>query len=93
MLNTARPIVLRTSWGMSRLRLMLLMLAGAAAMLLLAACGEVDDVTEISEDGSGVQTLAVTISESDMEDIDGGAKAVESMIEAKNPGQSYEGND
>ncbi|MGO1390826.1 MULTISPECIES: hypothetical protein [Brachybacterium] len=91
MLNTARPIVLRTSWGMSRLRLMLLMLAGAAAMLLLAACGEVDDVTEISEDGSGVQTLAVTISESDMEDIDGGAKAVESVIEAKNPGLSYEG--
>ncbi|ASK65795.1 hypothetical protein CFK39_08035 [Brachybacterium avium] len=80
--------------GDSRLsgsRLLLLLIAGIAALLTLAACGEVDSSTEISADGSGVQTLVVTVSESDMDKIDGGAATVESTIEEHNPGLTYQG--
>ncbi|MGO2360114.1 MAG: hypothetical protein ACTH6N_03195 [Brachybacterium tyrofermentans] len=77
--------------GLSRSRLLLLLFAGIAAVFLLAACGEVDDSTEIEADGSGVQTLAVVIGETDMEDVEGGAATIESVIEANNPGLEYQG--
>ncbi|ATG50598.1 hypothetical protein CFK38_03000 [Brachybacterium vulturis] len=76
---------------LSRSRLLLLLIAGIAALLALAACGEVDSSTEIAADGSGVQTLTITISESDMEKINGGAATVESTIEEHNPGLTYQG--
>lgn len=77
--------------GLSRPRLLLLVLAGLAALLALAACGTVDTETTIAPDGSGKQTLTVTISESDLESVDGGADAVEAVIKDKNPGLTYEG--
>lgn len=87
-----RPAILLRGRRISRSRLLLYLFAGIAAMLTLAACGQVDNSTEISSDGSGVQTLSVVISESDMESIDGGVATIESTIEAKNPGLSYEGS-
>ena len=85
------PTSRRQAPGLSRPRLLLLLFAGIAALLALAACGKVDDATEISSDGSGVQTLTVTIGENDMDKIDGGADTVEAVIESSNPGLSYEG--
>lgn len=87
----AHPTSCRQAQGLSRPRLLLLLFTGIAALLTLAACGEVDNATEINADGSGVQTLTVTIGESDMESIDGGAATVESTIESRNPGLSYQG--
>ncbi|MDN6301889.1 MAG: hypothetical protein L0J57_02405 [Brachybacterium sp.] len=81
----------RTEPRLSRTRLLLLLIAGVAALLTLAACGKVDNSTEIAADGSGVQTLTVTISEGDMEKIDGGAETVEATIQENTPGLSYEG--
>lgn len=81
----------RSASRLSRSRLLLLLIAGIAALLTLAACGEVDNSTEIGADGSGAQTLTVTISESDMERIEGGAATVESTIEEHNPGLTYTG--
>lgn len=81
----------RSPRALSRSRLLVVMFAGIAAMFVLAACGKVDNATEIAADGSGVQTLTVTISESDMERIDGGADTVESTVEASNPGLGYQG--
>lgn len=89
--TTVTPSPFLVERGLSRSRLLLLLFAGIAAMFLLAACGEVDDSTEIAADGTGVQTLAVVISETDMEDVDGGAKTIESVIEANNPGLDYQG--
>ena len=81
----------RPSAGISRYRLLLVLLAGIGALLVLSACGRVDSTTAIAADGSGTQTLAVTISESDMDSIDGGAATVEAAIEEHNPGLTYEG--
>ena len=81
----------RPSAGISRHRLLLVLLAGIGALLVLSACGRVDSTTAIAADGSGTQTLAVTISESDMDSIDGGAATVEAAIEEHNPGLTYEG--
>ena len=81
----------RPSAGISRCRLLLVLLAGIGALLVLSACGRVDSTTAIAADGSGTQTLAVTISESDMDSIDGGAATVEAAIEEHNPGLTYEG--
>ncbi|MGP9843582.1 hypothetical protein [Brachybacterium sp. 107] len=89
--TTVTPSPFLAERGLSRSRLLLLLFAGIAAMFLLAACGEVDDSTEIAADGTGVQTLAVVISETDMDDVDGGAKTIESVIEANNPGLDYQG--
>lgn len=75
----------------SSARLWLTLLAGIAALFALAACGEVDDTTEIGTDGSGTQTLAVTVTDTDMERIDGGAATVEATIEENNPGLNYVG--
>ncbi|MDN5688954.1 MAG: hypothetical protein L0G94_20075 [Brachybacterium sp.] len=75
----------------SSARLWLMLLAGIAALFALAACGEVDDTTEIGTDGSGTQTLAVTVTDTDMERIDGGAATVEATIEENNPGLNYVG--
>lgn len=86
----AHPTSRRQALGLSRPRLLLLF-AAIAALLTLAACGTVDNDTEISTDGSGVQTLTVTIDENDMDRIDGGAATVESTIESSNPGLSYQG--
>ena len=77
--------------GISRARLLLVLLAGIGTLLILSACGTVDSSTEVSADGSGTQTLTVTISEQDMADIDGGAATVEAVIEEHNPGLSYGG--
>lgn len=77
--------------GVSRFRLLLVLLAGIGALLVLSACGRVGSTTEIAADGSGTQTLAVTISEQDMDSIDGGAATVEAVIEEHNPGLTYEG--
>ena len=81
----------RPSAGISRYRLLLVLLAAIGVLLVLSACGRVDSTTEIAADGSGTQTLAVTISESDMDSIDGGAATVEAAIEEHNPGLTYEG--
>lgn len=81
----------RPSAGISRHRLLLVLLAAIGVLLVLSACGRVDSTTEIAADGSGTQTLAVTISESDMDSIDGGAATVEAAIEEHNPGLTYEG--
>lgn len=77
--------------GISRARLLLLLFAGIAAVLLLASCGKVDNATEIAADGTGIQKLTVTIGEADMDDIDGGAATIEATIAAKNPGLDYKG--
>ncbi len=82
----------RPSAGASRARLWLVLLAAVGALLVLSACGTVDSTTEIAADGSGTQTLAVRISESDMDSIDGGAKTVEAVIEEHNPGLTYKGS-
>ena len=79
--------------GISRARLLLVLLAGLGALLALSACGKVGSTTEIAADGSGTQTLAVTISETDMDKIDGGTKTVEAAIEEHNPGLTYEGSE
>ena len=89
--EVVRPLSGRPGSRISGMRLLLMLLAGVAALLTLAACGEVDNATEISSDGSGVQTLAVRISEADMEKIEGGAATVEATIEESNPGLTYEG--
>ena len=81
----------RPSAGISRHRLLLVLLAAIGVLLVLSACGRVDSTTAIAADGSGTQTLAVTISESDMDSIDGGAATVEAAIEEHNPGLTYEG--
>ena len=81
----------RPSAGISRCRLLLVLLAAIGVLLVLSACGRVDSTTAIAADGSGTQTLAVTISESDMDSIDGGAATVEAAIEEHNPGLTYEG--
>jgi hypothetical protein len=83
----------RPSAGISRARLWLVLLAALGALLALSACGTVDSTTEIAADGSGTQTLAVTISETDMDKIDGGAKTVEAVIEEHNPGFAYKGSE
>src|SRR5690606_35710521 len=83
----------RPSAGISRHRLLLVLLAAIGALLVLSACGRVDSTTEIAADGSGTQTLAVTISESDMDSIDGGAATVEAVIDEHNPGLAYEGHE
>lgn len=88
---SAHAVSDRTEPRLSRTRLLLLLIAGVAALLTLAACGKVDNSTEIAADGSGVQTLTVTISEGDMEKIDGGAETVEATIQENTPGLSYEG--
>lgn len=83
----------RPSAGISRTRLWLVLLAGLGALLALSACGTVDSTTEIAADGSGTQTLAVRISETDMEDVDGGATTIEAVIEKHNPGLTYKGSE
>lgn len=77
--------------SLSRSRLLLLLLGVLAALAVLSACAEVEDSTTVNADGSGVQTLTVTVTEDDLESIDGGAAKIESIIKENNPGLTYEG--
>ena len=45
----------RPSAGISRYRLLLVLLAGIGALLVLSACGRVDSTTAIAADGSGTR--------------------------------------
>ena len=86
-----RTLTASPSLPLSRYRLLLVLLAALGALLLLSACAEVDDETVVESDGSGVQTLTITVPESDMEEVEGCAAKIESIIKENNPGLTYEG--
>lgn len=71
-----RTLTASPSLPLSRYRLLLVLLAALGALLLLSACAEVDDETVV---------------ESDMERVEGGAAAVERVLEENNPGLAYQG--
>ncbi|WP_437583836.1 hypothetical protein ACSAGD_00940 [Paramicrobacterium sp. CJ85] len=66
---------------------------GLAVACLLTACGAVIDTTlVVNDDGSGKRTITATVDGSDLDEVDGGADAIETTITENIPsGMEYNG--